>query len=145
MKAVVQRVGKASVTTEQKVIGNIGKGLVVLIAISKNDTIENADKMVDKIINLRIFEDNNGKMNLSCIDVGGEILVISQFTLYGDCRKGRRPSYDMAGPPEAAEQLYNYFVRKIKEYPLKIETGVFGAMMSVYIVNEGPVTLIIET
>ena len=145
MRAVVQRVGEASVKTEQKVIGKIGKGLVVLIAISKNDSMENADKMADKITNLRIFEDSNGKMNLSCLEVSGEILVISQFTLYGDCRKGRRPSYDMAGSPETAEQLYNYFVRKIKEYPLKIETGVFGAMMSVYLVNEGPVTLIIET
>ena len=145
MKAIIQRAGKASVTVNSQVVGEIGKGIVVLLGISSDDTEQNADKMAEKVTNLRIFDDAEGKMNLSCLDIKGDALVISQFTLYGDCRKGRRPSYDKAARPDKAEQLYNYFVNKLKEYSLKIETGVFGAMMSVSIVNEGPVTLIIET
>jgi D-tyrosyl-tRNA(Tyr) deacylase len=144
MKAIIQRAGKASVTVNSQVVGEIGKGIVVLLGISSDDTEQNADKMAEKVTNLRIFDDAEGKMNLSCLDIKGDALVISQFTLYGDCRKGRRPSYDKAARPDKAEQLYNYFVNKLKEYSLKIETGVFGAMMSVSIVNEGPVTLIIE-
>ena len=145
MRAVIQRADKASVTVDSKIVGEIRRGIVVLLGISISDSEQNADKMADKIINLRIFDDEAGKMNLSCMDVGGEVLIISQFTLYGDCRKGRRPSYDQAAPPDKAEQLYEYFVRKVREYTMKVQTGIFGAMMSVSLINNGPVTLIIES
>ena len=145
MRAVVQRVSGASVTVNSETVGRIREGLLVLLGVNISDTESNADKMVEKVLNLRIFNDENDKMNLSCMDVKGDALVISQFTLYGDCRKGRRPSYTDAAAPETAERLYDYFVSKMKEHSLKVETGIFGAMMSVSLVNEGPVTIIIET
>ncbi len=118
--------------------------MVVLLGVSATDTEEQASKLADKIYNLRFFNDENRKMNLSCVDVGGEILVISQFTLYGDCRKGRRPSYTEAAPPEQAQRLYEYFVEQLRQQQVKVETGIFGAMMKVSLINEGPVTLIVE-
>lgn len=145
MKVVVQRVSSASVKVDSKVVGEVGFGILVLLGVSVDDSERDADKMVEKVLNLRIFNDEQEKMNVSCLDVGGEALVISQFTLYGNCRKGRRPSYAHAAGPEKAEQLYDYFVEKMREYPLKVETGIFGAMMSVSLVNEGPVTLLAET
>lgn len=145
MKAVVQRVKKASVSVHEKEIGRIGQGLVVLIGVRTNDTKKDADFLVDKIANLRIFDDKEGKLNLSCLDVKGELLVVSQFTLYGDCRKGRRPSYTDAASPEKAEFLYKYFVEKLRSYGIKVETGKFKAEMIVSLDNDGPVTLIVES
>jgi len=145
MRAVVQRVGRASVVVDSDTVGEIGPGVVVLLAVSVDDTESNAEKMLEKVLNLRIFNDEEGKMNLSCLDVGGDALVISQFTLYGDCKKGRRPSYVRAAGPDKARQLYEYFVSKMMAYPLKVQTGIFGAMMTVDLANEGPVTLIVET
>jgi D-aminoacyl-tRNA deacylase len=145
MKVVVQRSKEASVTVNEKVIGEIDKGLVLLVGVTHDDTIEDANYLADKIVNLRIFEDENGKMNLSLLDVGGSILSISQFTLYGDCRKGRRPNFMAAANPEQALNLYDYFNRVLSEKNVKVETGEFGAMMDVALVNDGPVTLILDT
>lgn len=145
MKAVVQRVKKASVYIDNKQVANTGKGLVVLIGITHSDTQKDADLMADKIANLRIFDDVDGKMNLSGLDIGAEFLVVSQFTLYGDCRKGRRPSYTDAAPQEKAIPLYEYFVEKLRSYGVKVETGQFKASMLVTLENDGPVTLIVET
>ncbi len=145
MRVVVQRVGRASVVVDSNTVGEIGSGIVILLGISVDDTESNAEKMVEKVLNLRVFNDEEGKMNLSCLDVGGDALVISQFTLYGDCKKGRRPSYARAAGPDKAHHLYEYFVSKMMGYPLKVQTGVFGAMMTVELANEGPVTLIVET
>ena len=144
MRAVVQRVSKAAVSVEGEVVGNIGRGMLILLGVSVNDSERQAEKLADKIFNLRFFNDENQKMNLSCADVDAEILVISQFTLYGDCRKGRRPSYTDAAPPELAQKLYQYFIEQIKKENVKVETGIFGAMMDVSLINEGPVTLIVE-
>ena len=144
MRAVVQRVSRASVSVDGEVIGSIEFGMLILLGVSSADTDELAAKLADKIYNLRFFNDANEKMNLSCADVGGEILVISQFTLFGDCRKGRRPSYTDAAPPQLAESLYEYFVAQLNKEDVKVETGIFGAMMKVSLVNEGPVTLIVE-
>ena len=145
MRAVVQRVSKGSVTVEKNVIGSINKGLVVLLGITEEDTDSDIDYMIDKIINLRIFEDENEKMNFSLLDINGEILVVSQFTLYGDCRKGRRPNFMSAAKPEKAELLYNKFVDNIKSKNINTQTGVFQADMQVQIENDGPVTLIIDS
>lgn len=145
MRAVVQRVKSSKVTVDNKVVGEISKGINVLIGISENDTIEDLKYIKDKIINLRIFEDENNKMNKSLLDVNGEILVISQFTLYGDCRKGRRPNFMKALGGDAAKNLYEEFVLILKETGLKIETGEFGAHMMVDIQNDGPVTLLLES
>jgi D-tyrosyl-tRNA(Tyr) deacylase len=145
MRAVIQRVSRASVSIDSKVIGEVGRGVLVLLGVRKDDTEANADRLAEKVANLRIFNDEDGKMNLSCLDIGGDALIVSQFTLYGNCRKGRRPSYVDAAEPEEAERLYEYFVEKLREYPLKVATGVFGAMMLVSLVNDGPVTLIVET
>ena len=144
MRAVLQRVSEASVSVDGNVTGSIGFGMVILLGVSASDSEELAAKLADKIYNLRFFNDENRKMNLSCADVGGEILVISQFTLFGDCRKGRRPSYTDAAAPELAERLYRYFVGHLRKEDVKVETGIFGAMMKVSLVNEGPVTLIVE-
>jgi D-tyrosyl-tRNA(Tyr) deacylase len=144
MRAVVQLVKKASVTIEKKTSGAIGPGLLVLLGVARSDTEKDVEYMVDKILNLRIFPDQEGKMNLSVRDIGGEILVVSQFTLFGDCRKGRRPSYSHAAPPEAADQLYRSFVASIGKY-LKVATGTFQAMMEVELINDGPVTLLIDS
>lgn len=145
MRAVVQRVSSSKVEVDNKVIGSIKKGLNVLIGISKEDTIEDLNYIKDKILNLRIFEDENEKMNLSLLDVKGEILVISQFTLYGDCRKGRRPNFMNAEGGEKAKEAYNTFVKLLKESNIKIETGEFGADMKVEIQNDGPVTIILDS
>ncbi len=145
MRAVIQRVSGSYVKVENKIIGKIGKGLVVLLGISEDDTLQDIDYMVDKITNMRIFEDNAGKMNLSLFDIEGELLVVSQFTLYGDCRKGRRPSFIKAARPEKAEELYNIFVKKCLELGISIQTGIFQADMTVNIENDGPVTIIVDS
>ncbi|MDK2798463.1 MAG: D-aminoacyl-tRNA deacylase [Clostridiales bacterium] len=146
MRAVVQRVTASKVTVNGQITGEINKGLMILLGIGPNDSEEDIDYMVDKIINLRIFEDENSKMNLSLLDVDGELLVVSQFTLYGDCRKGRRPSFANAAPPNLANSLYELFVLKCKEVGVKkVQTGVFGAHMYLDIYNDGPVTLLIDS
>ena len=145
MRAVVQRVSSSKVEVDNKVIGSIKKGLNVLIGISKEDTIEDLNYIKDKILNLRIFEDENDKMNLSLLDIKGEILVISQFTLYGDCRKGRRPNFMNAEGGEKAKEAYDTFVKLLKESDIKIKTGEFGADMKVEIQNDGPVTIILDS
>jgi len=145
MRAVVQRVKKGSVEIEEKEIGKIEKGLVILLGVGQNDTEKDAKYLAEKIVNLRIFEDKEGKMNLSVKDINGQILVISQFTLYGDCKKGRRPSFISAALPDKAVKLYDYFVKSIKNYGLKIETGEFQAMMLVKIYNDGPVTILLDS
>lgn len=145
MRAVVQRVTSSSVVVDGKVIGSIKSGFNVLLGICKDDTIEDLKYIKDKIINLRVFHDENDKMNLSILDVKGEILAISQFTLYGDCRKGRRPNFMEAMSGEDAEALYDKFVEMLRESGLKIETGQFGADMKVEINNDGPVTILLDS
>lgn len=145
MRAVVQRVTSSSVVVDGRVIGSIKSGFNVLLGICKDDTIEDLKYIKDKIINLRVFHDENDKMNLSILDVKGEILAISQFTLYGDCRKGRRPNFMEAMSGEDAEALYNKFVEMLRESELKIETGQFGADMKVEINNDGPVTILLDS
>lgn len=145
MRAVVQRVSSSSVTVDGNIIGEIGIGINVLIGISKEDTLEDLKYIKDKIINLRVFHDENDKMNLSLLDIKGEILVISQFTLYGDCRKGRRPNFMEALGGEEANKLYEEFVKLLKESDLKIECGEFGADMKVQINNDGPVTILLDS
>lgn len=145
MRAVVQRVKKSDVKVDGKVVGEIQKGFNVLVGISKDDTIEDLKYIRDKIINLRVFEDESEKMNLSLKEVGGELLVISQFTLYGDCRKGRRPNFMDALAGEEAKGFYLKFLEMLKEENIKVEAGIFGANMEVNIVNDGPVTLILDS
>ena len=145
MRAVVQRVAYSKVTVDGKVIGEIQRGLNVLLGIGQEDTEKDIEYLADKIVNLRIFEDSNNKMNLSLLDVKGELIVVSQFTLYGDCRKGKRPSYDKAARPEVAESMYNKFLDYLKKYDIKVQTGKFQAMMMVEIQNDGPVTLLIDS
>jgi D-tyrosyl-tRNA(Tyr) deacylase len=145
MRAVVQRVTSSKVTVEGAVTGEIGGGLNVLLGVAEDDTEKDIEYLADKIVNLRIFEDECGKMNISLLDKGGSLLVISQFTLYGDCRKGKRPSYDRAARPKMAEDMYNRFLERCRSYGIKVETGRFQAMMQVEINNAGPVTLIIDS
>lgn len=145
MRAVVQRVTSSKVVVDGKIVGSINKGINVLIGISCDDNEEDLKYIKDKIINLRIFEDENFKMNKSLMDIGGEILVISQFTLYGDCRKGRRPNFMAALGGEEAKKLYDQFVLMIKECGIKVETGIFGADMKVDIQNDGPVTILLDS
>ncbi|KAF2957673.1 D-tyrosyl-tRNA(Tyr) deacylase [Thermotoga sp. Ku-13t] len=145
MRAVVQRVHRASVTVDGKLVGCIDRGLLVYLGVGKNDTEKDVDWMCEKIANLRIFEDENGKMNLSLLQVDGELLVISQFTLYGDCRRGRRPSFDEAAPAEVGEKLYELFIEKMRQQLRKIEKGVFGAHMEVESINDGPVTILLDS
>ena len=144
MKALMQRVKRASVTIGGKLYSKIDKGLLVFLGVEKEDTVENCEKLSQKVLNLRIFEDENDKMNLSVNDVKGEILVVSQFTLCGDCKKGTRPSFDKAAHPDIAAKLYEAFVGKIRASGLKTETGKFRAMMDVELVNDGPVTFMVE-
>ncbi|CEG27990.1 D-aminoacyl-tRNA deacylase [Bacillus sp. B-jedd] len=145
MRAVVQRSKEASVAVNGEVAGAISRGLVILLGVTHEDTEADAAFLADKIANLRIYEDESGKMNLSLLEVGGEILSVSQFTLYGDCRKGRRPNFMAAARPELANPLYETFNQLLREKGIKVETGVFGAMMDVSLVNDGPVTLILDS
>ncbi|MGO0060283.1 D-aminoacyl-tRNA deacylase [Brevibacillus fluminis] len=145
MRVVVQRSKQASVTVDQAIVGQIEHGLVLLVGITHTDTEKDVEYVAEKVANLRIFEDEEGKMNRSVLDTGGQILSISQFTLYGDCRKGRRPSFIEAARPEQAEPLYDLFNRKLRERGLVVETGRFGAMMDVQLINHGPTTLIVES
>lgn len=145
MRAVVQRVSKASVTVENEIVGKISTGVTVLLGVGKDDTEEDAKYLAEKIVNLRIFDDENGKMNLSLLDVKGEALIISQFTLYGDCRRGRRPSYSGSASPDLAKALYEKFIELVKSYGVHVETGIFAAHMLVEIQNDGPVTLLLDS
>ena len=145
MRAVIQRVKSSSVTVGDETIGKIDSGLLVLLGVAKPDQSADADFLAEKIVNLRIFEDEQGKMNRSLIDIGGEMLVVSQFTLLGDCRKGRRPSFIDAAGPDKANELYEYFVAQVRETGVHIATGRFRAMMEVSLINDGPVTLILES
>ena len=144
MRAVLQRVKEASVSVDEDIIGSINKGIMVLLGVSENDTKEDAQKMLNKIIQLRIFEDDNNKTNLSLKDVAGQLLVISQFTLYADCHKGNRPSFINAGNPKLANELYEYFIELAKEQNLVVESGRFGADMKVSLCNDGPFTIVLE-
>lgn len=144
MKFVIQRVRSASVSVDEKIVGQIQKGYLVLIGIGQNDTEETADKYLKKLLGLRLFEDEDGKTNLSLKDVQGELLLVSQFTLYASCRKGNRPSFTQAGSPDLAESLYEYLIREAKKLVPKVETGVFGAHMEVSLVNDGPFTILLE-
>jgi len=145
MRAVVQRVTRASVTIDGKVVGEIENGLVVLLGIARDDTKEDADYLAPKIVALRIFDDSDGRMNVSVKDVNGGLLIVSQFTLYGDVRRGLRPSWSDAAPPEIAEPLYNYFVESSRKLVDRVETGSFRATMKVELVNDGPVTLLLDS
>jgi D-tyrosyl-tRNA(Tyr) deacylase len=145
MIALIQRVSEAAVTVGDDTVGRIDRGFLVLLGVGRGDTETDADYLVEKVSGLRIFEDENGKMNRSLSEVGGRMLVVSQFTLLGDCRKGRRPSFGNAADPETAHRLYGYFARRVAEKGIGVETGRFGAMMAVSLVNDGPVTLIVES
>lgn len=145
MKAVIQRVTGASVNVGDRAVGSIGPGILILFGAAVTDTEDQVRWLADKVLGLRIFADASGKMNLDVCQIKGDILVVSQFTLYGDCRKGKRPSYSSAAPAEAAEKLYVEFISRLERSGLRIETGQFGAMMKVELINDGPVTLIVET
>ena len=145
MRLVLQRVSEASVTVGGVTVGSIRTGLVILAGVARTDTVSDVDYFSDKILGLRIFPDSAGKMNRNVVDAGGSLLVVSQFTLYGDCRKGRRPSFDEAAAPEHAQALYNCLVEKLRLGPVPVETGLFQAMMEVHLVNQGPVTILMDT
>ncbi len=145
MKAVIQRVSSSQVVVDQQLVGQIGLGLVILLGVSKGDTKADADYLASKIVNLRIFADSHSKMNLSVKEVQGQLLVVSQFTLCGDCRKGRRPSFVNAAVPEVAEELYQYFIQKLTAEGVAVETGIFQAEMLVQINNNGPVTFVVDS
>ena len=145
MRAVVQRVTKARVEVEGQTVGDIDTGLLVLLGVSRDDSHEDAEYLVEKIVHLRIFIDDEGKMNRSLMETGGAVLAVSQFTLYGDVRRGRRPSYSDAAPPDLANSLYEYFVEQLRLCGLKVETGVFQAMMKVTLTNDGPVTILLDS
>jgi D-tyrosyl-tRNA(Tyr) deacylase len=145
MRAVVQRVKSAKVEVNEEITGEIASGLLVFLGIGKKDKQEDADYLLDKIINLRIFEDQDERLNLSALDLGKDLMLVSQFTLFGDCRQGRRPSFFEAAPPAEAEKLYNYFVKEAEKSELKIETGEFQAMMDVSLINDGPVTILVDS
>jgi D-aminoacyl-tRNA deacylase len=145
MRAVLQRVAEASVEVDGKVVGRIGPGLLVLLGVGREDSEADAEGLAEKTLHLRIFPDDAGQMNRSVLDVGGGILVVSQFTLYGDTRRGRRPGYSDAAPPEEANRLYEHFVARLRPSGLVVETGVFRAMMDVALVNQGPVTLLLDS
>jgi len=145
VRAVIQRVSRGKVTVDGQVVGQIGPGYVVLLGVSREDTAEAADYMAEKVAGLRVFEDEQGKLNRSILDAGGAVLAISQFTLYGDVRRGRRPGFDRAGRPEHAEPLYERFCAKLREYGLTVETGRFQTHMDVELVNDGPVTILVDS
>ncbi len=144
MKAVIQRVSRASVTVDGKICGQINQGFLVLLGVGLEDTEDDCIRIADKLIKLRIFSDENGKINLSLKDVGGELLIVSQFTLYADCRKGNRPNFIQAGKPDVAERLYNFFAEYCKKSVPNVQTGIFGADMKVELLNDGPFTVILE-
>ena len=144
MKLVIQRVDNAKVEVENKMVGGIKKGFLVLLGVAPEDTKETADFLVHKLVNLRVFTDENDKMNLSVKDINGELLIVSQFTLYANCKNGNRPSFEQAAKPEQANELYEYFVEKCKEENINVQTGKFGAHMQVSLLNNGPVTIILE-
>jgi len=145
MRALIQRVTEAKVSVDESTIGSIRKGLLAFVGISRTDTTLDADYVLGKLLGLRIFPDDDGKMNRNIEEAGGALLLVSQFTLYGDCRKGRRPSFDNAAPPEQALALYNYIVESARRGPVRVETGVFQAHMQVHLINDGPVTIWIES
>lgn len=145
MRAVLQRVKESSVFVGGKSIAAIGRGMMVLLGVAREDTQKEAEFLAEKIVNLRIFEDKNEKMNLSLLDTGGQMLVVSQFTLLGNCRKGRRPSYVDAAEPEVANSLYEYFIQQVRAKGVEVQSGRFRAMMEVHLINEGPVTLVVES
>lgn len=145
MRAVIQRVSRARVQVDGQTTGEIGQGLLILLGVAQGDTPREADYLLDKIINLRIFEDAGGKMNLSLLETGGQLMVLSQFTLYADCRKGRRPSFTDAAPPGEAQKLYDYFVDAARKRGLQVATGIFQALMEVELVNFGPVTILLDS
>lgn len=145
MRAAIQRVKEARVEVEGEIVGRIGKGILLFLGIRKDDTQDDIKYLADKVLGLRIFEDDAGKKNLSIADVGGEILVVSQFTLYGDCRKGRRPSFDEAASPNMAERLYGIFVEELKKRGIGVQTGRFRALMDIHLVNSGPVTILLDS
>jgi D-tyrosyl-tRNA(Tyr) deacylase len=145
MRLVIQRVKACQVTVNGSTTGSIGGGILALIGISREDTRADVDYMLDKLLGLRIFPDDNGKMNRNIVESGGALLLVSQFTLYGDCRKGRRPSFDRAAPPEVAQELYNYFVDAARRGPVPVETGIFQASMEVSLINDGPVTILLDS
>jgi D-tyrosyl-tRNA(Tyr) deacylase len=144
MKVLIQRVKQASVDVNNECVGKIDKGLLVFLGVKEEDTEDNVDYLVNKIINLRIFSDDNDKMNLSLLDTNGQVLVVSQFTLYADCSRGRRPSYTNAANPKLAKKLYESFIEKLKREDIKVQSGIFGAYMDVNLINDGPVTIMIE-
>lgn len=146
MKAVLQRVKYSNVKIDNELVGKCDKGFMILLGVCNGDTKQDADKLIKKIPVLRVFEDENGKMNLSCLDINGEILVVSQFTLYADCSHGRRPSFTDSAPPQLANELYEYFVTELKKSGVKsVQTGKFGADMQVELLNDGPVTIILDS
>lgn len=145
MKAVIQLVSQASVKVDEQVVGSISQGLLVLLGVGKDDSVKDADYLAAKIIGLRIFPDHNDQMNKSIQDIGGEILIVSQFTIYADCRKGRRPSYTQAAPPELAKQLYLYFIERLRALGITVSCGQFQTMMEVSLINQGPVTILIDS
>lgn len=144
MKALIQRVKSASVTIDGLLYSKIGQGLLVFLGVEKGDDKLNAEKLADKLSKLRIFEDENEKMNHSILDIEGEMLIVSQFTLCGDCKKGTRPSFDKSAPPQIANDLYEYFISQVKSFNIPVQTGKFGAMMDVELINDGPVTFMVE-
>lgn len=145
MRAVVQRVKSARVTVEDEVVGEIGPGLVVFLGVGEDDTCDDLSYLVDKVANLRVFEDDDGKMNLSALQLGLQVLIVSQFTLWGDCRRGRRPSFSHAAPPEKAVAMYEEYVRRLQGAGLSVETGRFQATMTVSVENDGPVTILLDS
>ncbi len=145
MRAVIQRVSRAKVSVDGEIVGEIGAGILVLLGVSREDSEREAKYILDKTLNLRIFEDAEDKMNLSLLDINGELLVVSQFTIYGDARRGRRPSFVEAAAPEKAKQLYEFFVSEARKQIAKIETGKFQAMMDVELINDGPVTILLDS
>jgi D-aminoacyl-tRNA deacylase len=145
MRAVIQRVRRAHVTVDGRVVGQIGAGLVVLVGIGKGDTAETADYLAEKTANLRIFDDASGKMNVSLLESGGAALVVSQFTLYGDVRRGRRPAFDRAAPPQEAKEIYEQYAARLRSFGIRVETGIFQAHMVLELENDGPVTILLDS